>query len=210
MAGLHPPVKGFADPGVHTGNAASKLLSADQRPGWVPVIEGKQVHPFRCAPPKLWLNLGYRPAAEEYFRIADDAIYRDTDILIRQTASRPVAARHTHRCHFRNSVLALKVPENLSVEYLLGILNSDTACLLYRTTAPETLQRSFPQIKVGALRQLPIPDPQVRRHKQLAGRIEKAVKVIEARAHQGLPTDRLVRDLNVLVRDIYGLSGPGG
>jgi hypothetical protein len=206
MTGLHPTIDAFGDPGVHTGNAAGKLLFSSHRPRWVPLIEGKQVRSFRCDPPRRWLNLGYKPSGGEYFRISDARLYRDTDILIRQTASRPVAARHSRRCHFRNSVLALTAPEGFSVDYLLGILNSDAADMLYRAVAPESRQRAFPQIKVHALKRLPIPDPRLGRNRPVVARIERAVKTIEARVREGKSTDRQMRTLNVLVRDLYGLS----
>jgi hypothetical protein len=151
MAGLHITVNGFADPGVHTGNVAGKLLLTHRRPGSVPLIEGRQVRPFHCDPPRRWLNVTYKPSGAEYFRVSDVQAYRDVDILIRQTASRPVAARHSHRCHFRNSALGLKAPDGFSVEYLLGVLNSDAARTLYQAHSPGSLQRSFPQITVTAL-----------------------------------------------------------
>ncbi len=209
MTGLHTSIETFCDPGVHTGNAAAKLLLSSPKPRWVPLIEGKQVHPFQCDPPARWLNLRYKPSGDEYFRISDAGVYRDADILIRQTASRPVAARHSHRCHFRNSVLALKAPEGFSVEYLLGVLNSAAADILYRAVAPESGQRAFPQIKVHALRRLPFPDPRLGRNRPAVARIESVVKSIEARTREGKSTSSLMRTLNALVLNLYGLSGVG-
>jgi hypothetical protein len=209
MTGLHPTIETFGDPGVHTGNAAARLLLSSRRPRWVPIVEGKQVHPFYCEPPRRWLNLRYQPSEGEYFRISGAAVYRDTDILIRQTAARPIAARHSRRCHFRNSVLVLKAPEGFSVEYLLGILNSDAADILYRAVAPESSQRTFPQIKVHALRRLPIPDPRLGRNRRAVARIERTVKSIEARTQEGRPAGRLLRSLNLMVHDLYGLPDTG-
>jgi len=205
MAEVHPTIETFGDPGVHTGNAASRILAAKPKPGWVPVLEGKQIRPFRCSTPTRWLNLSHKPGPDEYFRISPPRVYRDTDIIIRQTAARPVAARHSHRCHFRNSILALKVPEGFSVEYLLGILNSEAAAMLYRALAPEAGQRAFPQIKVSVLRQLPIPDPRCRRNRAAVRRIERVVMTIESHMEAGKPADRQVGKLNTLVWNIYGM-----
>jgi hypothetical protein len=204
LAGLHGTVDGFADPGVHTGNVAAKILLSVRRPGSVPIIEGRQIHPFHCAPPGRWLNTGYQPSGDEYFRISDPRVYRDVDILIRQTASRPVAARHLYRCHFRNSALGLKVPEGFSVEYLIGILNSEVAGILYQAYSPEALQRSFPQIKVNALKHLPIPDPRIGRNRPVVAQIETIVRAIEAGAREGRGIDRLLGELNRLVHRLYG------
>jgi hypothetical protein len=208
MAGLHGTVAGFTDPGVHTGNAAAGLLLSRPKPGSVPIIEGRQVRAFCCDPPRRWLDLTYKPSGDAYFRISDIKTYKDTDILIRQTASRPVAARHTHRCRFRNSVLALKAPRGFSVEYLLGVLNSDAAAALYRAYSPETLQRVFPQMKVRALRRLPIPDPRLGANRELVARIETTVRTLEAKARNGQDPGRLAGVLNELVRALYGLQGP--
>jgi hypothetical protein len=206
MAGLHGTLGTFSDPGVHTGNAAAGLLLPHPKGGSVPVVEGRRIRPFHCDPPGRWLDLTYKPSDDEYFRVSDQRTYRDTDIIIRQTATRPVAARHVHRCHFRNSVLALKAPTGFSVEYLLGILNSDVAAMLYQAYSPECLQRAFPQIKVNALKQLPIPDPRHGLNRRVAARIEKIAKALEARARDGRAMDGLIADLNRLVRKIYGLE----
>jgi hypothetical protein len=213
MVEIHMGIAGFGDPGVHTGNIARKLIHKQPSRGYVPLLEGRQIHPFRCEEPRRWLDLSYTPAKGEYFRVSPEETYRETDIILRQTASRPVAARHVHRCHFRNSVLALKVPENLSVEYLLGILNSAAAAYLYRASSFESRQRSFPQIKVGLLRSLPVPDPHLRKNRSRAGEIEEIVRQIEGIVNPGeLPSGQVpeptspIEGLESLVPELDGLA----
>jgi hypothetical protein len=208
MAARHLTIEGFSDPGVHTGNVSAKLIIDGPATGAVPIIEGRQVQPFRCDPPRRWLRLRYSPADGEYFRICDPATYGETDVLLRQTASRPVAARHLYHCHFRNSVLALEVPRDFSVEYILGILNSDAAALLYAAAAPDAGQRTFPQVKVGRLKMLPIPDPRLGRNRRTAFEVEKIVRALEAGPGYGKRRDGLLKRLNRLVWKLYGLSQP--
>jgi hypothetical protein len=208
MSGMHTRVDTFADPGVHTGNAASELILSGPQEGAVPIIEGRQIHPFHCDPPGRWLDLTYGAPPAKYFRVSPAEVYTETDIVIRQTAARPVAARHSHRCHFRNSVLALKATDGFSVEYLLGILNSDTARVLYQASSPETLQRSFPQIKVKSLRRLPVPDPHLDENRGTVAQIERTVREIERLLAAGNPAGRVFTRLNLLVRRIYGLEVP--
>ena len=98
-----------------------------------------------------------------------------------------------------------KTVHYISVEYLLGILTSDAAQVLYRTLAPEARQHSFPQIKIHSLRHLPIPDPRLGRNKATVARIERAVKRIERRAEAGKPVDRQIGNLNTLVWGLYRL-----
>ena len=95
------------------------------------------------------------------------------------------------------------------MEYLLGILNSEVAGMLYREYSPESLQRSFPQIKVAVLGRLPIPDPRLDSNREAAARIEKVVSSIESRARHGRETGSLTARLNGLVRDLYGLQPTG-
>jgi hypothetical protein len=206
MLTRHLNVEGFSDPGVHTGNVAKKLIHNRRARGARRVLEGKQIRPFYCAPPEKWLDLRFRAREGEYFRIASASTYTRTDIVIRQTADRPVAARHIHRCHFRNSVLALKAPAGFSVEYMLGVLNSEAARYLYRASAFESGQRTFPQVKVMRLRRLPIPDPTNDDIAPIVGAIEDLVRGLES---QGCPVDDdhpLLRRLNGLVWKIYGLD----
>jgi hypothetical protein len=208
MLGLHPTLRGFSDPGVHTGNVAGKLILSQPGQGAPPVIEGKQIHPFRCDPPVRWLNTPYMPGEKEYFRISPRHVYEGTDVLIRQTASRPIAARHIFHCYFRNSVLALSVPQGLSIEYLLGILNSEAAAFLYRASSFESGQRAFPQVKVGQLRRLPVPDPGRHEDRRAVSRIEEIVRVLEAGEACVDERHPLMLELNKLVWALYGLSRP--
>jgi hypothetical protein len=205
MSRIHSVITGFGDPGVHTGNVARKLILKRPARGSVPLLEGRQIHPFRCDDPERWLDLSYRPGNGEYFRVSEEETYHGTDIILRQTASRPVAARHVHRCHFRNSVLALRASGECSVEYLLGILNSEAAAYLYRALSFESRQRSFPQIKVGVLRSLPVPDPLLPGNRSLASRLEDIVRRIEAAAAPDRIPAGLMSELESLVWSLYGL-----
>jgi hypothetical protein len=202
----HVTLDGFGDPGVHTGNVARKLILTRQAPRALPILEGKRIHRFWCDDPVRWLNASYSKREGEYFRISPEEVYATTDILIRQTASRPVAARHIHRCHFRNSVLALRVPPGFSIEYMLGILNSEAACLLYRASSFESRQRAFPQIKVGSLRNLPIPDPRAKEHATAVKQIEQDVISLEARRCPIDAGDPLLEEIDRIIWDLYGLS----
>ena len=204
----HAPIETFSDPGVHTGNVSAKLVLDCPVEGALPVLEGRQVHPFRCDAPAAWLNVNYRAAPGEYFRISPFEVYGDTDIVLRQTASRPVAARHTHRCHFRNSVLALRAPDGYSVEYLLGVLNSRTVAALYSAATAEAHQRAFPQIKVGALKRLPLPDPRAAGRESLVTKIEEGVRGLEACGGDEARAEFAagMRRLDELVDDLYRLG----
>jgi len=201
VSARHRPIGGYFDIGVHTGNVASRIVLGEPIDGSVRVLEGKQVHRFWCEAPRKWLNLKYRAKRGEYFRIAPSRVYETIDIVLRQTASYPIAARHVHRCHFRNSVLGLRVPHGFSVEYLLGILNSQICHLLFAALSPETHQRTFPQVKIGKLKKLPIPDPRAPGKKRLVRQIESLVRRLE---HEAPTLEKdLLDELNSVVCEIY-------
>jgi len=204
VSARHETLLTFSDPGVHTGNVSKKLILRECAERCVPILEGRQIHPFHCDAPAAWLNLGYSPKQGEYFRIAPTETFRQTDIVLRQTADRPIAARHIHKCHFRNSVLALRVPEEFSIEYLLGLLNSQALAWLYQVSVAESGQRAFPQVKVTALRRIPIPHP--RESPSLTSEIEALVRCVEARgASSGAHTNEKAL-LDEIVARLYGLE----
>jgi len=155
-AGLgRPPAAAFGDIGVHTGNCARKLL----RPGGAPIREGKDVAAFRLGPPRRGFDPDAPRAPGDYFRAAPLARYRDVPILLRQTAARPVAALHTGRTWFRNSVLACFGVPGLPDEVTVAWLNSGVIADWHRARVREANQRAFPQLKIRHLRDLPLPPP---------------------------------------------------
>jgi len=147
------------DPGVHTGNCARRLVveNGNNAGDCVGVLEGRQVHRWRCDPPTKRLRLDYDADDGEYFTIRPLETYRRARFVIRQTARHPIVGpKHTAE-YFRNSLLALFEPDNgFDVHYLVGLLNSRLIRFLYKTAVHESAQASFPQVKVGSLRDLPI------------------------------------------------------
>ena len=149
----------FADLGLHSGNSAATLFATAPFPGSQPVLEGRDVTPFRVAAPRLWFDPGAVPGPGRYFRISQWQRARDVPIVLRQTASRPVAALNPGHC-FRNSLLGCRGVPGLSNVLVVAWLNSDPVARLLSGLAPDVHQRAFPQVKVGALRRLPWPtDP---------------------------------------------------
>lgn len=178
------PEASFADCGVHTGNAASLLLADQPGRGTRPLRVGRDILPFKLAPPSLHLRQ-LTLQSPHYARIADESRFRDCVIVLRQTADRPVAALHKPWAHFRNSVLACYGAPGHDANYLLGVLNSDTLALIHRTLHRDARQRSFPQVKLSHLRALPVPS-----REQAGADYERIAKA--ATAADAATVDRLV------------------
>ena len=148
----------FADPGVHSGNVARKLI-APERPadaaGYAPVREGRDVAAYLCRTPRKWLWTAPTLLQGEYCRIRPERFYRSVPIVLRQTANRPIAARHRDATYFRNSLLACAGVDGAPDTVVVAFLNSALYALLHRTASEDAKQKTFPQVKIRHLRALP-------------------------------------------------------
>jgi len=151
------PPEAFGDVGVHTGNSAG-LLICDAPDGGrcAPIRQGRDIGRYHLSPARKWLRLEVRAGDGRYWRIGSLEVYRRARLVLRQTANRPIAARHADPSYFRNSVLAFFGVEGLDDDYVLAILNSRLAACAHRWGSGDAWQRSFPQVKVGHLRRLPV------------------------------------------------------
>lgn len=153
---LPPAAPIFSDPGVHTGNAADLLIHREPSQHRVRIRVGRDVRAFALEPPSLWLEeLRVLPPGR-YARFGASERQVSVPVVLRQTASRPIAALHSPPTRFRNSVLACSGLAEHEPEYVVGVLNSRVAAVLYRLQNPDATQRAFPQIKVGGLSRLPL------------------------------------------------------
>jgi len=198
----HPPAprEAFGDIGVHSGNSARLIVHAEPGPGRAPVREGRCIRAFALDPARKWLDIEPDLPDGRYCTIRPLATYRRARILIRQTADRPVAARHAQPTYFRNSALACYGVEGLDDAVLLGLLNSSPLAWWHRARHADSRQRAFPQVKVAHLRALPLARD--------AAAIAPVVRRLEALAAQGAH-DALARErrrLDQRVARLYGLT----
>ena len=152
-----PPKESFRDIGVHTGNCSKQLIFKEHHDGCVPIYEGKDILPFQLKAANKWLNVSYKKKSGEYYTIRSKEDYRRVRIVIRQTGSRPIAAKHMPKLFFRNSILACYGIENWGDDAIIAWLNSTIVAFFHINSIPEARQLIFPQIKIGHLRNLPIP-----------------------------------------------------
>ena len=185
------PAESFGDVGVHTGNAAQLLVTREAQGR--PLRVGRDIEPFKLANPSHWLREVELPEGL-YARVSPEARYREALIVLRQTASRPVAAQHQPWALFRNSVLACYGAPGHDPDFLLGVLNSDTVARIHRAMFRDARQKAFPQVKVSHLRALPIPG------RDIGGLYERITNASRA-AQAGEPG--AVADLHALVEQAY-------
>ena len=206
-----------ADPGVHTGNCARKLIFPleEAPPGAVPLLEGRQVSRYQCLAPAKALRLGYAPGPGEYFTIRPEARYASAHFLIRQTAPYPIVGPRLGAVYFRNSLLALYPPKDgLDIRYLVALLNSKLLRFIYMELVPESRQRAFPQVKVNSLRRLPIRSIDLSNtsdataHARLVALADRALNLTEARepAAPRRCLSEIDEQIDRLVYELYGLT----
>ena len=151
------PAASFGDFGVHSGNCARELIFREPARGRPGIREGRDLVPFRLAPPRAWLETGLERGAERRFRIAPLERQAAVPVLLRQTANRPIAARHVAPGYFRNSLLACTPPAELDSAFVVAVLNSEVAARWHRLLFRDARQRAFPQVKVSHLRSQRFP-----------------------------------------------------
>jgi hypothetical protein len=117
--------------------------------------------------------------------------------VLRQTASRPVAALNPG-LPFRNSVLGGRGVPGFSPAAVVALLNTQVLADLLAALSPDVHQRTFPQVKIGALRRLPWPS-------DLAPTQSRALEHLAARLLAEAPVARssLRVSLEVLARSLY-------
>ncbi len=224
-----------ADPGVHTGNCARKLIFPLDLPpegfapsggcldssasegftlsrGVVPILEGKRVSRYQCLAPAKSLRLDHAPEPGEYFTIRPEARYASAPFLIRQTAAYPIVGPRRGATYFRNSLLALYPPKDgHDVRYLVALLNSSLLRFVYAELVPESRQRAFPQVKVSSLRQLPIrsidfSDPaDAAAHTRLVELVDRMVALHQDAVSSGTARAGLESELVAADREIDAL-----
>ncbi len=206
--------KTFADPGVHTGNVSRKIIVDQAEPdgmGYIPIRQGRDIAAFICSPPKKWLWTMPSLVGNEYCRIRKLELYRNVPILIRQTANRPIAARHREPTYFRNSILACMGVPGISDNIVVAFLNSALYAILHRKYAQDANQKAFPQVKIRHLRALPtIPIEALNRPYEghtLYEALEASAHKAEVAAQLGVPLPlEVLEQIERLVLTTFDLS----
>lgn len=204
-----------ADPGVHTGNCAKKVIFDDKKPNkdLVPVLEGKQISRYACSRPEKYLKLDYPVTGNEYFTIRNKEKYTEAEFVIRQTAAYPIVGPRRGADYFRNSLLALYPPEDgRDIRFLVGLLNSKLMRFVYTTLISESQQKAFPQVKVGSLRKLPIIEldlnqvSEQRPHDEVVKHVQLLLDIYAKKEESPQETEQIDSTIDHLVYQLYGLD----
>jgi len=205
LAPLPPlPPEVFREMGFQSNRvvASNLFLRASERSGAfsVPLLEGRRVGEFEEREPGLFLHPDEAILKETRCRLRPAADYESVDFVVRQTASYTIAAPHGG-LRFRNSLIGGFAVPGLDLFLLLGLLNSALYRALHLSGQRDARQATFPQVKLGHLRRLPLaPDDPVARER---------VRVISSAGCEsgGLGLSER-RALDEAVFELFGFSAP--
>ncbi len=113
--------------------------------------------PFVARAPRLWLDPDAPAVAAAGCRVRGPEVFARVDLVLRQTARWPIAARVLDGVGFRNSLLAGYASPVWSALLLVALLNSVVVRAQHRALHRDGRQRTFPQVKVAHLRALATP-----------------------------------------------------
>jgi hypothetical protein len=151
----------FGEMGFQTTRAVSeRLLRRADAPDALhtyPLLEGRVVSEFVVGKPALFLRPDVELLRRERCRLRPLEDYRRACFVVRQTAKMPIAALHTSRLPFRNTLLAGFECDALPPDFLVGLLNSTLYRALHVARQRDARQAAFPQVKIAHLRSLPRP-----------------------------------------------------
>lgn len=148
------PASAFGERGFQSERAhAAHMIEAEAPSGrfTTPLREGGDVREFELGPPRRFAD----PSALGD-RLRDEAVYRAVDLVIRQTARFPIAARSDGR-PFRNSLLAGFGSEAWPADAVVALLNSALVRWHHWQRFRDARQPVLPQLKIGHLRAIPAP-----------------------------------------------------
>lgn len=186
------PPETFGDPGLRTGRADRGAVtpaggSADL--SGTALHQGRDVTEFHLAPPSLRVDPAVLVA-----RLRSEEEWRRVSVVIQQTARWPIAAA-SDGLPFRNSLLAGYASEALPRGLLLALLNSSLIRWLHYHRNRDARQATHPQVKVGALRAIPLPE-----------RWEESTRAALTALGEAWPGPEARARLDALVATAYGLS----
>ena len=128
-------------------------------------------------------------------------------LLIRKIVGDRLLATYipeTSYCNTLLFVLKLRSISPFNYPVVLGILNSRLIGWFIRSKLQISDEDTFPQIMVGDIQSLPIPDAQIGELKQLAALVQKVLVGKERNA--AVDTSALERKIDQQVYALYGLT----
>lgn len=185
----------------------NKIIDKNPLPGWEPLLVGEDIHRYsinsqRYINPNL-NNYNYK-----------NRMLKSTNpkLLVRKTglgisASIDYENRYTLQTVF-HFIKKEETPSYITVEYVLGVLNSRVLLYYHLKKSGEMEWKSHPYVTQSSIKEFPIPlinKDDVERIK-LANEISSTVKKILSSNKDGISSLKLDLKIESLVMQLYGIS----
>jgi hypothetical protein len=208
---------------IKTGDDTEYVKSSDTILGkpWKPTLRGRSIGRYSTHETNLYLKYGDWLARNW----KNKSFYETSKIAVRETGARITATLDLDNRYFLSSLYAVypkqSNPANVSLEYILGIVNSSLATWFVSIVAFELTKGAFTKIRTNQLARLPIrrinfSDPADKaRHDRMVQLVEsmlalhkhKAAARTQAEQEQfQRQIDATDRQIDALVYELYGLT----
>ncbi|MFW9779789.1 MAG: Eco57I restriction-modification methylase domain-containing protein [Candidatus Heimdallarchaeota archaeon] len=163
-----------------------------------PFLTGRDIHRYLIRPPK-YIDLT-RPGIQ----YKQPGLFEGEKLLLRKTGNKINLALDT-RNHWVNQVVYIfKLREGapISLEFLLGVLNSKLMQKYYNYKYGDPYRREFPHFTQGKFLQLPIKLPHSTEEYTMARRIGKLAKSLQELS-QSVESNNFQSQLSIEVRSLF-------
>jgi len=176
-------------------------------------LKGEDIEPFCVKAHALnrrWLRHDYKKFIQpgEVVAFGKKILEAPAKIVSRQTGDTIIAAIDRRQLYTGRSLHSwvMRPGQSISIELLLGILNSKFITYLYQASTREK-GRALAQVKLNKLKKLPLPrvDSLPPGKRKACAAIERLVKRIVDRKG-GLDRDRFIVEVEELVYELYGIT----
>jgi len=207
---------------IKTGNDQAYVQVSNKHPGdpWKPTLRGKSINRYAMHETNLYVKYG-QWLARNWKNIT---FYETPKIAIRETGSRIIATLDLENRYFLSSLYAIypkSKHEQVSLKYLLGLLNSLLSTYYVKIIALDITKGAFTKFRTNQLARLPIriidfSDPRDKaRHDQIVKLVEQMLSLHKQLTKAKTPDEktRIQRQIEAtdeqidqLVYELYGLT----
>jgi len=195
--------------GIHSGNIREKLfIDTRLNKNCHKLIVGREeVSSYRLLWSGKWVNYDkniINKLNREYAGLGKMEYFTQPKLVVRRTGDFILSALDEDGFFFSNNVFVCipKKDTNVSLRYILGILNSSISTWYYRTVQPRA-GKLFAELKLNVLNEIPIalttPDIEVK----VANIV---TRLIELKAKNNSDSEHIENELDNTILKIYGLS----
>lgn len=207
---------------IKTGNDQAYVQFSNKHPGdpWKPTLRGKSIGRYAMHETNLYVKYGQWLARNW----KNATFYETPKIAIRETGSRIIATLDLENRYLLSSLYAIypkSEGEQVSLKYLLGLLNSSLATYYVKIIALDITKGAFTKFRTNQLARFPIrtidfSDPSDKtRHDRMVNLVEQmltlhkhlvAAKTPDEKTRLQRQIDTTDQQIDHLVYELYGLT----